>query len=70
MTEKLARWVFGTATARVSGDTARFLNIAVKSGVTPLELHREADGVRLVIRASQFKTLHTLTTRTHTRVRL
>ena len=70
MTEKLARWVFGTATARVSGDTARFLNIAVKSGVTPLELHREADGVRLVIRASQFKKLHKIKLRTHTRVRL
>lgn len=70
MTEKITRWIFGTAAVRVSGDTARFINVAVKSGITPLELHREADSVRLVIRASQFKKLHKLKIRTHTRVRL
>ena len=33
--KKITHWVLGTATARVSGDTARFINIAVKTGLRP-----------------------------------
>ena len=54
MMQKITRWVFGTATARVSGDTARFLNVAVRSGVVPLEAARDGDSLRLTVRARPF----------------
>ena len=41
--KKITHWVLGTATARVSGDTARFMNIAVKTGLRPIRsLRRKA----------------------------
>ncbi len=45
MTEKIARWAFGTATARVAGDTARFMNVAVKSGIVPLKIDRQGESL-------------------------
>lgn len=70
MMENLARWVFGMATARISGDTARFVNVAVKSGVTPLKVGRADGDVLLTIRAKEYKKLHSIKIRTHARVRL
>ncbi|MGN0478586.1 MAG: sporulation protein YqfD [Hominenteromicrobium sp.] len=70
MTEKITRWLFGTAKVRVSGDTARFINVAVKSGAGPLELCRDGADALLTIRARDFKKLHRIKIRTHTRVRL
>ncbi len=70
MMQKLTRWVFGTATARVSGDTARFLNVAVRSGVVPLEAARDGDSLRLTVRARQFSALHAVKLRTGAHVRL
>lgn len=70
MMEKLSRWVLGTATARVTGDTARFLNILVRSGISPLAMHREEDALLLTVRAKQYKKLHGVKRRTGARVRL
>ena len=39
--KKITHWVLGTATARVSGDTARFMNIAVKTGLRPIRLQKD-----------------------------
>ena len=55
MTEKIARWAFGTATARVSGDTARFMNVAVKSGIVPLKIDRQGESLLLTVRAKQYR---------------
>ncbi|MFQ8639045.1 MAG: sporulation protein YqfD [Acutalibacteraceae bacterium] len=70
MTEKIARWAFGTATARVSGDTARFMNVAVKSGIVPLKIDRQGESLLLTVRAKQYRRLHAVKVRTHARVRL
>ena len=70
MTEKIARWVFGTATARVSGDTARFMNVTVRSGITPLRIDRDGGDLLLTVRAKQYRRLHAVKVRTHARVRL
>ena len=70
MTEKIARWVFGTATARVSGDTARFMNVTVRSGITPLKIDRDGGDLLLTVRAKQYRRLHAVKVRTHARVRL
>ena len=69
MTEKIARWVFGTATARVSGDTARFMNVTVRSGITPLKIDRDGGDLLLTVRAKQYRRLHAVKVRTHARVR-
>lgn len=70
MTEKWMRWVRGTAKVRVMGDTARFINIMVRSGISPLEMTAGEGSVELLIRARQFKRLHAVKLRTHTKVRL
>ena len=70
MIEKWMRLVSGTATVRVTGDTARFLSILMRSGLSPLEVTAEADAVRLVIHARQYKNLHAVKRRTHVKVRL
>ena len=70
MMEKLSRWLLGTATARVTGDTTRFLNILVRSGVTPLVIQREEDALLVTVRAKQYKRLHSVKRRTGARVRL
>lgn len=70
MTEKWMRWVRGTAKVRVMGDTARFINIMVRSGISPLEMTAGEGNVELLIRARQFKHLHAVKLRTHTKVRL
>ena len=70
MIEKLTRWVCGTARARVFGDTTRFIRVMVRSGVYPLEMVPEEESVQLLIRAKQFRRLHAVKLRTHTRVKL
>ena len=70
MIEKLTRWVCGTARIRVWGDTARFIRIMVRSGVSPLEMIPEEESLQVLIRAKQFKELHAVKLRTHTKIRL
>lgn len=70
MMEKLSRFVSGTATARVRGDTARFLNVCVRSGVQPLEVKHDGGTLFLTVRARQYKRLHTVKLRTAATVRL
>ncbi len=70
MMERMMRWVFGTAWVRVSGDTARFVNILVRSGIFPLEMQTDEEKLLLLIRAREFRRLHSIKHRTHTRVRL
>lgn len=70
MMERMMRRVSGTAWVRVSGDTARFVNILVRSGIFPLEMQAEGEDLLLLIRARQFRKLHGIKLRTHTRVKL
>ncbi len=70
MIEAITRWVAGAATARVSGDTARFMNVAVRSGITPLEIRQDGPCLLLTVRAKQYRRLHAVKIRTHTAVRL
>ncbi len=70
MMENLMRWVGGTALVHVSGDTTRFINILIRSGISPLAMRTENDKLELLIRAKQFKKLHAIKIRTHTWVRL
>ncbi len=70
MMQRITRWLFGTAEAKVSGDTARFLNIAVRSGIVPLETRTEDGCLFLKVRARQFRALHAVKVRTGARVRL
>lgn len=68
--KKITHWLLGTATARISGDTARFMNIAVKSGVTPIVLQKDGEDVLFTLRAKDYKKLHKIKQRTHARVKL
>lgn len=70
MMEKLMRWLRGTARVRVSGDTARFISVLVRSGISPLEMTPREDGLELLLRARQFRKLHPVKLRTGTKVRL
>ena len=70
MTEKITRWMCGTACVRVFGDTARFIRVMVRSGIYPLAMTPEEQSVQILVRAKQFKRLHTVKRRTHTRVKL
>lgn len=70
MMEKLTRWISGTATARISGDTARFINILVRSGIPPMEIKPDGDSMVITVRARQYKTLHAVKIRTHAGVKL
>lgn len=70
MMEKVTRWIGGTAAARISGDTARFLNVLVRSGVPLIDMKPEGETVLLTVRAKHFKTLHTVKLRTHAGVKL
>lgn len=68
--KKITHWVLGTATARVSGDTARFMNIAVKTGLRPIRLQKDGKDVLLTLYAKDYKKLHKIKQRTHARVKL
>ena len=68
--KKITHWVLGTATARVSGDTARFMNIAVKTGLRPIRLQKDGKDVLFTLYAKDYKKLHKIKQRTHTRVKL
>ena len=70
MMEKIMRRVSGTALVYVSGDTTRFVNILIRSGISPLAMRTEKDHLELLIRARQFRKLHAIKIRTHVRVRL
>lgn len=70
MMEKMTRWMGGTATVRVSGDTVRFLNILVRSGISPMEMKPEGENIVITIRAKQYRALHPVKIRTHTGVKL
>lgn len=68
--KKITHWVLGTATVRVSGDTARFMNIAVKTGLRPIRLQKDGKDVLFTLYAKDYKKLHKIKQRTHTRVKL
>lgn len=68
--KKITHWMLGTATARVSGDTARFMNIAVKTGLRPIRLQKDGKDVLFTLYAKDYKKLHKIKQRTHTRVKL
>lgn len=68
--KKITHWVLGTATARVSGDTARFMNIAVKTGLRPIRLQKDGKDVLFTLYAKDYKKLHKIKQRTHARVKL
>lgn len=68
--KKITHWVLGTATARVSGDTARFMNIAVKTGLHPIRLQKDGKDVLFTLCAKDYKKLHKIKQRTHARVKL
>lgn len=68
--ETLARWAVGTATARVDGDTTRFMNVTVRSGITPLDLRQDGASLCLTVRAKDYRRLHAVKIRTHATVRL
>lgn len=68
--KKITHWVLGTATARVSGDTARFMNIAVKTGLRPIRLQKDGKDVLFTLYAKDYKKLHKIKQRTHAQVRL
>ena len=70
MIGKITGWIMGTADMCVSGDALRFVNIMVRSGVTPLRVHRSKEGTVIRIRASKYKKLHSIKKRTGARVRL
>lgn len=53
--KKITHWVLGTATARVSGDTARFMNIAVKTGLRPIRLQKDGKDVLFTLYAKDYK---------------
>ena len=52
--KKITHWVLGTATARVSGDTARFINIAVKTGLRPIRLQKDGKDTPMMSPMSNF----------------
>ena len=68
--KKITHWMLGTATARVSGDTARFMNIAVKTGLRPIRLQKDGKDVLFTLYAKDYKKLHKIKQRTHARVKL
>lgn len=68
--KKITHWVLGTATARVSGDTARFMNIAVKTGLRPIRLQKDGKDVLFTLYAKDYKKLHKIKQRTQARVKL
>ena len=68
--KKITHWVLGTATARVSGDTARFMNIAVKTGLRPIRLQKDGKDVLFTLYEKDYKKLHKIKQRTHARVKL
>lgn len=68
--KKITHWVLGTATARVSGDTARFMNIAVKTGLRPIQLQKDGKDVLFTLYAKDYKKLHKIKQRTQARVKL
>lgn len=68
--KKITHWVLGTATARISGDTARFMNIAVKTGLRPIRLQKDGKDVLFTLYAKDYKKLHKIKQRTHARVKL
>lgn len=68
--KKITHWVLGTATARVSGDTARFMNIAVKTGLRPIRLQKDGKDVLFTLYVKDYKKLHKIKQRTHARVKL
>lgn len=68
--KKITHWVLGTATASVSGDTARFMNIAVKTGLRPIRLQKDGKDVLFTLYAKDYKKLHKIKQRTHARVKL
>lgn len=68
--KKITHWVLGTATARVSGDTARFMNIAVKTGLRPIRLQKDGKDVLFTLYAKDYRKLHKIKQRTHARVKL
>lgn len=68
--KKITHWVLGTAMARVSGDTARFMNIAVKTGLRPIRLQKDGKDVLFTLYAKDYKKLHKIKQRTHARVKL
>lgn len=68
--KKITHWVLGTATARVSGDTARFMNIAVKTGLRPIRFQKDGKDVLFTLYAKDYKKLHKIKQRTHARVKL
>lgn len=68
--KKITHWVLGTATARVSGDTARFMNIAVKTGLRPIRLQKDGKDVLFTLYTKDYKKLHKIKQRTHARVKL
>ena len=70
MMEKMMRLLGGVARVRVTGDTARFVNVLVRSGVFPLSMQTEGDALFLLIRARQFRKLHSVKLRTRAHVRL
>lgn len=67
---KITLWLLGTATARISGDTARFMNIAVKTGLRPIRLQKDGEDVLFTLHAKEYKQLHKIKLRTHARVKL
>ena len=68
--KKITHWVLGTATVRVSGDTARFMNIAVKTGLRPIRLQKDGKDVLFTLYAKDYKKLHKIKQRTYARVKL
>ncbi len=70
MIGKITGWIMGTADVSVSGDAMRFINVMVRSGVTPLRVQRSKEGTVIRIRASKYKKLHGIKKRTGARVRL
>lgn len=70
MMEQFSRWIIGTVKVRITGDTSRFLNVAVKSGVVPLNVSREDGALALTIRAKQYFALHKVKQRTGAQVKI
>lgn len=68
--QRFTRWVLGTASARVSGDTARFLNVAVRSGIVPLTVRRDGEDLLLTVRPGQYRALRPVRRRTGAKMRL
>lgn len=70
MMERIMRRICGTALVRVSGDTTRFINILIRSGISPLSMRTVNEELELLVRAKQFKKMHAIKLRTHTQVHL